>query len=70
MKVSNAVEVVQKALDCPVQTWLDYSPKSFPLVIYDDNEFVLINHPAPPYERPEQLTAATAAEINDTCGHV
>ncbi|MFZ6029169.1 MAG: hypothetical protein ACOYYS_15765 [Chloroflexota bacterium] len=35
-----------------------------PLVVYDEDDFVFLNHPNPPTQRPEQLSAATATEIN------
>lgn len=64
MNVTEARRAVEQALVLPVQTWLDYSPKSIPLVIYDDSEFAFLNHPVPPQERPSQLTAATSIEIS------
>lgn len=64
MNTKQAREIVQNALKNPVSTWLDYTPKNIPIVLYDDQEFVFINHPDPPTERPDRLTAATAFEIN------
>lgn len=64
MNTKQALEIVQHALENPVSTWLDYTPKNVPIVLYDDNEFVFINHPNPPKERPDNLTAATVLEIN------
>lgn len=64
MIAKQALEIVRQALENPVLTWLDYSPKSVPIVLYDDDEFVFINHPNPSKERPTNLTAATALEIN------
>ncbi|MBN2394620.1 MAG: hypothetical protein JXR84_28070, partial [Anaerolineae bacterium] len=64
MKVEVAVDIVKRALENPVSTWLDYTPKNIPMAIYDDDEFVFINHPNPPSERPDNLMAATAIDIN------
>ncbi|MCB9134411.1 MAG: hypothetical protein H6636_03225 [Anaerolineales bacterium] len=64
MNLENAVEMVKSALKHPISTWLDYSPVRSPFVIYDDHDFDFIHHPNPPSERPAQLTAATAVEIN------
>jgi len=63
MKAKVAIDIVKCALENPVSTWLDYTPKNVPVVIYDGEEFTFINHPNPPSERPN-LTAATALEIN------
>ncbi len=67
MKADFALEIIQRALEKPVSTWLNYTPQNTPIVIYDDKEFVFLNHPNPPVERPDNLTAATALEIN---GHL
>lgn len=64
MNTKQAIEIIKKALEHPVPTWLDYTPQNIPIVLYDDHEFVFINHPNPPKGRPEYLTAATAIEIN------
>jgi len=64
MNTPQAIELVELALENPVSTWLDFTPKNVPLVLYDDQGFAFINHPNPPAERPENLTAATAVEIN------
>lgn len=64
MKAKVAVDIVKRALENPVSTWLDYTPKNVPVVFYDDDEFTFVNHPNPPSERPNHLTAATALEIN------
>lgn len=64
MNTKQALEIIQKALENPVPTWLDYTPQNVPIVLYDDDEFAFINHPNPPKERSEYLTAATAIEIN------
>jgi hypothetical protein len=64
MNTKQALEIVQKTLENPVHTWLEFTPQNVPIVLYDDDEFVFINHPNPPKERPEYLTAATAIEIN------
>lgn len=61
-----ALEIIQRWLKNPVSTWLDYTPQNTPIVIYDENEFALLNHPNPPSQRPQNLTAATALEINGT----
>jgi len=64
MNLQQAIELVERALENPVSTWLDFTPKNVPIVLYDDKDYVFINHPNPPAERPENLTAATAVEIN------
>jgi len=64
MKAKVTIDIVKRALENPVSTWLDYTPRNVPIVIYDDDEFIFINHPNPPSDRPNQLTAATALEIN------
>lgn len=64
MNARQALKIVQRALENPVPTWLDYTPQNVPIVLYDEDEFVFINHPNPPTERPTNLTAATALEIN------
>jgi len=64
MKTNTAFDIIQRTLENPVSTWLDYTPQNTPIVIYDDDEFIFVNHPNPSSERPSQLTAATAIEIN------
>ncbi|MBN2004520.1 MAG: hypothetical protein JXA21_14285, partial [Anaerolineae bacterium] len=66
MKVEVAVDIVKRALENPVSTWLDYTPQNIPIAIYDDDEFSFINYPNPPSERPDNLMAATAIDINGT----
>ncbi len=66
MKASIAAEMIRQAVGVSVQTWLDYAPRDAPMVVYDSDEFILINHPNPPSKRPETLTAATAMEIGGT----
>ncbi len=63
MKALVAADLIRQAIQNPVQTWLDYTPKDTPMVVYDEDDFIFINHPNPPTERPD-LTAATAMEIN------
>ena len=63
MNLAEAVELVKQALVAPVSVWPRFSPKKVPLVLYDEQAFTFLNHPAPPQERPSQLTAATAVEI-------
>lgn len=64
MNLQKAIELVEYALENPVSTWLDFTPKNVPLVLYDDQGFAFINHPDPPAVRPSRLSAATAVEIN------
>lgn len=64
MNVTEAKRAIEQALVSPGQTWQGYSPKAIPLVIYDDSQFVFLNHPLPSQDRPSQLTAATSTEIN------
>lgn len=64
MDIKQALEIIQRALENPVPTWLDYTPQNVPLVLYDEHGFLFINHPNPPKERPDNLTAATALNIN------
>lgn len=63
MKIGHAIEIVQQALASPISTWQDYSPQNMPIVLFDDAEFAFVNHPNPPLLRPNNLTAATAVEI-------
>ncbi len=63
MNLAEAVEIVEQALAAPVSVWPGFSPKNVPLVLYDEQGFTFLNHPAPPHERPSQLTAATTVEI-------
>ena len=63
MKIVHALELVQKALTNPVSTWQEFTPQNTPLVIFDDTEFAFVNHPHPPSQRPSNLMAATAVEI-------
>jgi hypothetical protein len=69
MKVKKTVEITQRAIETPVQTWLDYTPKGTPIVVFDNDEFVFINHPNPPTERPEQLSAANGKGEIALCCH-
>ena len=64
MKANIGAEIISQALVTPVQTWLDYGPGNTPMVVYDEDDFIFINHPHPPSARPAQLTAATAIDIN------
>lgn len=63
MEIGSALEIVQQALTNPVSSWQDYTPQNTPIVIFDDAEFAFVNHPNPPSQRPNNLTAATAVEI-------
>ncbi len=63
MRAQEAVGLVRQALVEPVQTWPGYSPAKTPLCVYDGSEHIFLNHPAPPRERPAELTAATACDI-------
>ncbi len=63
MKIASAIEIVQQALVNPISTWQDYTLQITPIVIFDDTEFAFVNHPHPPSQRPNNLTAATAVEI-------
>lgn len=64
MDIQQATAIVRQAVDNPLSTWQDYSPQHIPLVLYNEREFRTLNHPNPPAERPAQLTAATAVDIN------
>jgi len=64
MNTKQAFEIIQRALENPVQTWLDYIPKYTPIILFDDVDFVSINHPNPPKERPDNLTVSTVLEVN------
>ncbi len=63
MRAAQAVELIQQALLAPVETWPGYSPRAFPVCVYDKDEHYFLNHPEPPQGRPPELTAATACEI-------
>jgi len=66
MNTATAYEIARGALEHPISTWLDYSPKNTPLVLFDDKDFIFMNHPDPPAKRPDILNdrVGTAAEIN------
>lgn len=65
MKVTQAVKIIEKALENPVDTWPGYSPQDIPLTVFDDQEIEYLNHPSPPAERPPGMMAATAMPINE-----
>ncbi len=67
MNVTKALQLARQAIDQEFPTWPDYSPRGIPLAIFDGQEVGYLNHPAPPSERPANLVAATAVEIN---GHL
>lgn len=64
MKARMAIESIRQAFKTPLPTWLEYTPAHTPIVVYDEDEFFFLNHPHPPTERPENLTAATALPTN------
>ncbi len=64
MNTPQAIEIVERALENPVSTWLEFTPKNVPLVLYDREDFAFLHHPHPSAERPDRLSAATAIEIN------
>lgn len=64
MKVQEAVSSVEHALANPVTTWPNYDLTRIPFVVYDTEDALFFQHPNPPAERPERLSAATATDIN------
>lgn len=52
MNLQQAIEVIERALENPVSTGLDFTPKNVPLVLFDDEGVAFINHPNPSEERP------------------
>lgn len=64
MRVSKAVQIIENALQSPLETWPGFSPRDIPLAIFDVEEIAYLNHPSPPAERPPGLMAATAMPIN------
>src|SRR5574340_189132 len=64
MNITQAKKIVERALENPAATWPGYTPKHVPLALYDGGDFAFIQHPNPPAARPDNLSAATAVEIN------
>lgn len=62
--LKQAIACIESAVENPVQTWCDYLPTQFPVIVYTDDVFASIHHPNPPDVRPDNLMAATAVEIN------
>ncbi|MBN2149651.1 MAG: hypothetical protein JW726_19845 [Anaerolineales bacterium] len=65
MNVQQAIEIAAQAIEREIPTWPGYSPRGIPLAIFDAEQVAYLNHPNPPTERPQQLLAATAVEINN-----
>ncbi len=63
MQFDQAVKAIEKALTSSLDLWPGFDPGAIPLVVYDADRFVFINHSNPPADRPTQLTAATATVI-------
>jgi hypothetical protein len=63
LNLEEVVQVIKAGLTNPVDTWPGYSPAGVPLVVFDDEAALYLNHPSPPVERPPELMAATAQQV-------
>lgn len=66
MELATVTDAIQAARAAStIEPWQGYRIQDIPFAIYDDTAVNYIGHPAPPQERPQNLMAATAVNINE-----
>jgi len=67
LTLTQAVELIQEVQQKPLTAlWNSYDMSQIPFAVYDDDDVTYLNHPNPPQDRPQNLVAATSANINGT----